>query len=239
MKKFLLIPLLILFILTGCQKDNPIATPPMAAPPVAAPPVASPPTGTNIAPRAFAGADFYVVLPTNWATLNGTVNDAPGDIVHHSWRKISGPASFLIERPELLQAVVRNLVKGIYEFELMVTDRGGLTGMDTVTVEVRGPHIPVSNELVFHNLQWIFPWYPSIEVKNINLYPAPTKVFIQRDSNSAWIEVNHISNSSNNNPYEYFIETRPDGGGMYTYGSLYIVYYGTITDDSPQVKIQF
>jgi hypothetical protein len=221
---FILTPLLFLFILAGCKKDYHTG--------------ASSTGIINTAPRTFAGADLYVVLPNDSATLNGVVYDDPSLMLLHSWKKISGPASYVIDEPGLLKTKVRNLLKGRYEFELTVRNNGGLTGIDTVIVDVQEPFTPL-NDLIFQDLRWIFPWYASIEVKNINLYSAPKKVFIKRGFNTTWTEVNYLSNSAINSAYEYFIETRPDGAGMYNYGSLYIFYYGTITDDTPQVKIQF
>lgn len=218
MKQLLLTPLLFLFILTGCEKDHP---------------------KPGSAPRAFAGKDIYVALPADSATLKGVAKDDPFDKLKVSWKKISGPASYVIEKPGSFQTRVRNLVKGTYEFEFTVTDPGGLKGMDTVSLELYDPRIPGSNELVFKNLTWIFPWYATIEVENYISYPVPKKVFIQRGSNPTWIEVSDGSNSSNSNPYEYFITTGQHNTGMYSYGSLYICYYGNDTDDRPQVKIQF
>ena len=224
MKKFLLIPLVIIFLNTGCEKEPSIEI-------------------LNIAPQAFAGTDFRVKLPADSATLNGSFYDTPSDIVHHSWKKISGPSSYVIEKPGSLQTKVLNLVQGVYEFELSVTDKGGLTGKDTVTLYVHDPRNPGSNEFIFKNLKWIYPWYATIEVQNINAYISANstlKVFVQRGFDFTWTEAKDITNSSINNLYEYFIETRkPDGAGMYNYGSLYIFYYGTNTTDTPNVKIQF
>jgi hypothetical protein len=225
MKQSLLIPFLFMLILTSCKKEDPIEPRPGRM--------------LNIAPRAFARGNSYVVLPADSATLDGAFDDAPFDVVGQGWRKISGPASCLIENPGMLQTKLRDLVRGTYEFELTVIDKGGLTGMDTLTVEVLDAIIPGSSELTFKNLQWIFPWYAAIEVKNIYQYVAPKKVFIQRGFDATWIEVNYLSSDPNNSTYEYFIEKRLYGAGMYDYGSLYIFYYGTLTNDNPQVKIQF
>lgn len=224
MKKLLSSSWLLLFIVTSCKKENAILTAPEII---------------NIAPVAFAGVDFSIGLPTDSATLSGTAKDTAFDILEHGWRKISGPRSYVIESPQLLRTKVRNLEEGIYEFELTATDNGGLTGKDTVTLTVHDLRNSGSNEIILKNLKWIFPWGPAIEVKNINSYPAPQKVFLQRSFDPLWIEVSYVSNTWAAVQYEYFIETRPSGGGAYTYGSLYVFYYGSNTVDTPNVKIQF
>ena len=217
----------ILIINAGCNKEDPLM------------PSQQQNERLNVAPHADAGADFRVELPTDSATLQGSFIDMPYDILNQSWRKISGPSSAVIITPQSFRTTVLNLEKGIYEFELTVTDKGGLTGRDTVSIDVYDPYIAGTNELMFTSLEWIFPWYNAIEVKNIFSYPSPLKVFIQRDFDSGWIEVNKFTGNGTNRRYEYFIETRPDGAGMYSYGSLYIFYYGNNTSDKPNVKIQF
>ena len=232
MKQFFLMLLLLFIFISGCEKEERITVHSIERTDTST-------VVTNTAPAAFAGPDFYIVLPADSLTLKGTVSDTPSDIVQHSWKKISGPASYVIAQPELLQTKVGNLLKGTYQFELTVVDKAGLVGKDTVTVDVRDTIDPGSSELIFTNLEWIFPWYASIEVQNIYWYPAPKKVFIQRGFDSTWVEVNYISDTSTNSKYEYFIEKRPEGAGMYSYGSLYVFYYGSNTDDTPKVKITF
>lgn len=241
MKKIFLIPVLLLFVCSACEKDTVVSPATATAPPLPPPP--------NTAPQAVAGSDVRILLPVDSATLHGTYYDTPFDNVQPKWRKISGPNSFVIDNPESMKTKVRNLVKGKYEFELTVTDKGGLTGKDSVIVDVydpqgnlgvNDPQVADSNKLVLTNLEWIYPWYAAIEVKNVLSYPSPIKVFIQRDFDTSWIEVKFLSNNSVDDQYEYFIETRqPDGAGMYTYGSLYIFYYGSNTTDTPNVRIQF
>jgi hypothetical protein len=100
----------------------------------------------------------------------------------------------------------------------------------------------LSSEIIFKNIVWTFPWYNTLEVKNIYTYiptGTPIKVFVQRDNASEWKEASPESNNVSN-VYEYNIETRPNGNGFWTsYGSLYISYFGRDTDDTPDVKIQF
>ena len=110
----------------------------------------------------------------------------------------------------------------------------GLYGKDTLKVAV--------GEYVFEDRTWIFPWYNSIEIPNFHsIVPpgTPFTIYIQRHSNPAWIEVSPLTINPSTATYEYFIETRPKGGGIYNYGSLYIFYYGNDVSDAPGVKITF
>jgi hypothetical protein len=49
---------------------------------------------------------------------------------------IKGPSSSLIMQPTQLQTLVKNLVPGIYQFEMAATDNLGEMGRDTITVTV-------------------------------------------------------------------------------------------------------
>ena len=86
---------------------------------------------------AVAGPDQIITLPTDTAMLNGSAsNDADGKITEAKWTKIAGPASFSLVNDASLKAVIKNLVAGVYEFELMVKDNGGLSAKDTLAVTV-------------------------------------------------------------------------------------------------------
>ncbi len=91
----------------------------------------------NQAPNVAAGPDLVVTLPTNYVELDGTSSyDPDGQINSWHWNKISGPNSFYINSPFAAQTIVGELVEGIYEFELKVTDNAGLFGTDKVIVTV-------------------------------------------------------------------------------------------------------
>ena len=202
----------------------------------------------NTAPTSFAGPDIKMELPAN-ITLQGSYYDAEHNVVKTEWLKVSGPDSSIIIDKNSLTTDVKNLREGIYEFELAITDRMNLCGKDTVKVEVLKSRqidsaevIVREHEIVFKNLIWIFPWYSTLELRNIHKYiPAgtPIKVFIKRDFLTEWEEVFYATNNGNNRIYEYFIETRLNGAGIYSYGSLYVFYYGIDTKDTPDVKVQF
>jgi len=213
------------------------------------------PAASNSAPVAYAGQDLEIELPLNEVSLVGSYFDRENNVKKAEWTKLSGPDSCLIENNTALQTKVRGLKEGVYQFGLTVTDAMDLYGKDTVIVTVtKKTGTPANNtseviigahEVIFTNLQWIFPWYPSLEVKNLYSYVSPgdpIKVFIQRDNTPGWVEVPFISSwpDYNYGPYEYFIETRPDGAGMYNFGSLYVFFYdygGIGVNDTPDIKI--
>ncbi len=85
-----------------------------------------------------------ITLPTNYVTLIGSGIDPDGTIVSYPWTKISGPSQFSIVSPTQAQTVVNNLVQGIYQFQLTVTDNQGATGKDTVVITVNPPNQPPS-----------------------------------------------------------------------------------------------
>jgi len=105
---------------------------------------APPPPPANQAPTANAGADQSITLPTNAVNLNGSGSDPDGTIASYQWTKIAGPAQFNIVSASAAQTVVNNLVQGVYQFVLTVTDNQGATGRDTVVVTVNAAVPPSS-----------------------------------------------------------------------------------------------
>jgi lysophospholipase L1-like esterase len=101
----------------------------------------------NIIPIANAGSDQAIQLPVNTVTVTGSGSDADGSVVSSLWTKISGPAQFTIVSPAQMQTAINNLVQGVYQFELSVTDNLGAVGRDTMTVTVNaaGNIAPVAN----------------------------------------------------------------------------------------------
>ena len=92
---------------------------------------------TNHPPVANAGADQSIMLPVNSVNLDGSASSDPdNNIASYSWMKISGPSSFNVSNVSTPQTQVKNLVQGVYGFELKVTDAGGLFSKDTVQVIV-------------------------------------------------------------------------------------------------------
>jgi len=103
---------------------------------------------TNHPPIANAGADQTIILPTNAVNLDGSAaTDPENNITSYAWTKISGPGPFNIVNSNAIQGQVTSLVEGIYQFELKVTDAGGLFSKDTMSVFVNSSTVgtPVVN----------------------------------------------------------------------------------------------
>lgn len=185
----------ILLINSGCTEDTLATGSPTSTPPTVIQP-STPPT-------AFAGEDFQLILPTDFCWLSGAYSE-DGNIKVEKllWKKLSGPASYLLGNPDSLRTKVSNLEKGIYEFELTVTNTRGLTGKDISRVVV-GEMSSNPKEIIFKDLIWNCDWdwgYCELIIKNIyNNLPAAGSVFriyLQRDGLANWEEVIHGSSQS-------------------------------------------
>jgi hypothetical protein len=93
---------------------------------------------SNHPPIACAGADTIITLPYNTATLNGSCSTDPdNNITSYLWTKVAGPSSLTIANANAVTTQVSELTEGTYQFELKVTDAGGLFSKDTVQVTVQ------------------------------------------------------------------------------------------------------
>lgn len=194
----------------------------------------------NIKPDiiAFAGSDTTIQQPDDVTFLSGSYN-GPNNLKSVEWKKLMGPAC-IIGNPNSLTTKVSGLQAGSYEFELTVVDTKNYFGKDKVIVTVSNV-IMSANSVIFNYLNWISPWYNSLEIQSIHGFVPtgkPFKVFVQRGLTSTWTEAQPVSNNPSTK-YEYFVETRVNGGGMYIQGSLYVFYYGTDISDRPSVKVEF
>jgi hypothetical protein len=95
-------------------------------------------TTVNLPPVANAGADKIVTLPTNTVTIAGSATDPNGNntITGYLWSKVSGPTGTTLVNKTTPTLTVNGLTQGTYVFKLKVTDNGGLTATDNVTVTV-------------------------------------------------------------------------------------------------------
>ena len=90
----------------------------------------------NKAPKANAGANQTITLPTNSLTLSGSGTDSDGTVTDYLWTKISGPSNSNITNSNSPVTNITELTEGVYEFELQVTDNKGAAAKDTVTITV-------------------------------------------------------------------------------------------------------
>ena len=102
----------------------------------------------NIPPVANAGSSITITLPTNTATLNGSAsNDADGTITAYSWTQVSGPSTATLTNAGNAVATASNIIAGVYNFELTVTDNSGASSKAQVkiTVVAAGLQPPLAN----------------------------------------------------------------------------------------------
>ncbi len=93
---------------------------------------------TNHPPLADAGRDTAITVPLNSVVIDGSASHDPdNNILSYAWTKISGPSIVTILNPIGIQTQVEGLLQGVYQFELIVTDAGGLFSKDTVTITVK------------------------------------------------------------------------------------------------------
>ena len=91
---------------------------------------------SNKPPVAHAGKDTTIILPVDSVILDGSASTDDKKIVSYQWTKISGPDTFKIVQPTAARTTVNKLVKGVFAFELKVTDAEGLFSKDTVQITV-------------------------------------------------------------------------------------------------------
>lgn len=91
---------------------------------------------TNKPPKADAGDDISIALPTTRAVLNGTRSKDDIKIVLYHWEQISGPnnAEFATVNESITN--ITKLTKGDYVFKLTVVDDNGNADSKTVNVKV-------------------------------------------------------------------------------------------------------
>lgn len=110
----------VLFI-SGCQKE-----------------FRCPDCNDNLPPVADAGIDTTTILPVDRLVLDGSgSHDSDGTIAISKWQKLSGPEPIEIINSQILKTETTAPVRGVYQFELTVTDNLGLTSKDTVKFTVK------------------------------------------------------------------------------------------------------
>jgi hypothetical protein len=91
-------------------------------------------------PSSFAGIDQSITLPTNSVSLVGSGTAGAGHTISsYAWTKIAGPSTYTITSPSSSSTTVANLVSGIYNFRLTVTNNSGATAIDDIQITVISP----------------------------------------------------------------------------------------------------
>jgi hypothetical protein len=91
----------------------------------------------NQPPVADAGDDQTIGVPQGPVTLDGSKSyDPDGSIVGYSWYQLSGKGGVTINNSNTVTPQVSGLQAGQYTFVLVVTDNGGLTAKDQMTITV-------------------------------------------------------------------------------------------------------
>jgi len=211
MKKFKpLIPVIILLVSFGCEKESPgsLQTPPIV----------------NEPPMVVAGASFRVFLPVDSAFLYGSATDTENNIDSCKWKQLSGPGQAIIQTPDLFKTKISKLIKGEYSFELTAIDTGGLIAKDTANIVVIDP---VANNTMIIKVLDVTCWGPEctvlVDTSNTNIYrKVPITVFLKSIDSSVWVEIpkqNYFFSSNG----EYF----------------WIEWYGLDDSKKWEVKIEY
>ncbi len=98
----------------------------------------------NFVPVAEAGPSKSIMLPVSTTTLTGSGTSKNGPIVGYLWSLISGPNVPVINTPSSPTTTISGLTTGNYNFQFMVIDSLGYTGVDTAWVRVSGTPPPVT-----------------------------------------------------------------------------------------------
>jgi hypothetical protein len=106
-----------------------------------------PPPPVNNPPQALAGSDKIITLPATSVALQGSGNDVDNDTLSFKWDQVTGPQPSTIIPGTNGAATVSNLIEGVYNFLLTVTDSKGATGTDEILVTVQqAPNkVPTAN----------------------------------------------------------------------------------------------
>lgn len=156
----------------------------------------------NQAPTANAGKDTTIALPFDSVLLDGRASTDPdGTITSYKWTKIVGPVSSNIVNTDLSKTMVGALAEGVYKFELIVTDNGGLTAKDTVQVTVDAAAVTCGNgNRALVNAQLIPVGTLSIKRSAIAVASAGNKILFAGgtaaelgDSNSSRVDIYDIT----------------------------------------------
>lgn len=89
----------------------------------------------NLPPAVSINGNRTVILPESAIVLEGNVKD-DGSIVSYMWTQNDGPSKASLVNADKAKATASDLKEGVYSFELVVVDDGGLNGTASTFVSV-------------------------------------------------------------------------------------------------------
>lgn len=99
----------------------------------------------NQPPTSNPGSAQTIQLPQNSTTVSGNASTDPENLpLTYHWTYQSGPSGSTINSPNNAITLITNLVAGVYQFNLTVTDQGGLTNTATIQITVLAIVPPVN-----------------------------------------------------------------------------------------------
>jgi len=116
LNRIILSSFLACILLAACKKDT---TPLSRKPPV-----------VN------AGASQSITLPADSTIVTGSVTDSGSKVVAYLWSEVSGPNVPVLTAEGSISTKIKGLTAGTYIFQLMAIDTFGLTGVDTLQINV-------------------------------------------------------------------------------------------------------
>lgn len=87
--------------------------------------------------KANAGEDQTITLPSNSVVLNGSAEVQGRKVSSYLWSKLSGPSAGSIVNDSEASSSVKDLVEGVYVFQLKVTDNSGESSVAEMRVTVK------------------------------------------------------------------------------------------------------
>lgn len=91
-------------------------------------------SGTNSPPTSNAGFDRSITLPTDTVNLLGSGNDPDGTISTYAWTQVSGTTAARVSPGSANTLITGMTTAGTRVFRLTVTDNGGASSSDDVTI---------------------------------------------------------------------------------------------------------
>ncbi|ULQ54445.1 PKD domain-containing protein [Flavihumibacter fluvii] len=97
------------------------------------------PEPVNKVPVIVTSTNIELTMPTDSVSLDGSKSyDLDGTIKLHQWKLVNGPSTPVLSNQNKSIATARNLVAGIYTFQILVRDDKGATVTKEVSVSVIG-----------------------------------------------------------------------------------------------------